>query len=559
MKVKVFYFSIIIMLGLCSYSLSFKNNFVGDDVPEIIQDYLSGQKYSLKNIFFSPFGTHNYRPLRKLSALIDTYFWGLNPWGYHLTNVSFHILNALLIYSLATFLFKAHYPALLAGSFFVLSPLHSEVVYGISFRADALTTFFYLFSLLLFLKTKKSALKSASYYLSLFCFLLSLLSKGIAVTLPLILIAFYLILPAPPVSPEKFRWKRYLPFLSLSFLYLICRKLIVGHLFQRNFWGGTFASTFSTMQTVMVKYLALFLFPFNLHLEYEPVIYSGLFDLPVIASFVILTGLFISAIYLIRRKRVCSFCILWFFITLIPSSNLIPIAYLIAERYLYLPSIGLFLLLGYLIWQIKANTPAFQRVFDYSAIAILICFFLLTLRQRTVWKDNLSLWKNAVRYSPASFVAHLNLGTSYFNRKLFDLSAKELERATRISPQSRLAWFNLGNALAEKGEMRQAATAYRKSLQIDPQFWEADFNLGTILYQEGSYNAALVHFHNAWQSPPPRPSIAFYLGLCYEGQNEWEKARDWYRKVLELAPGHPETMLRYQKLQNKVIKSGPFK
>lgn len=344
---------IILILTSLFFSSSLKNSFVNIDDDFYVINNPVIKSISIDNIkkIFVSFFMSNYQPLTILSYSLDYHFFKLNPFGYHLTNFIFHLFNCLLVFWLIMLLGKRIFIALIAAVLFGVHPLHVESVAWISERKDVLYAFFFLAAMISYLYYLRTSHLSKYYYFSMIFFILSLLSKAMAITLPLVFLLFDYFVPR---GNKKLLFVDKIPFFILSFIFgyiAVFAQYSTGAVRQ--------CEVFNIMDKILVVnlaiifYLSKILVPIKLSCLYPYAIISGE---PLALSF-LLSSFFVVIIgfvvFLFRRfsKKVI-FSSLFFLITVLPVLQFIPIGMtIVADRYTYIPSIGIFYGIGEcLLW-----------------------------------------------------------------------------------------------------------------------------------------------------------------------------------------------------------------
>lgn len=362
------YLAILIFAIFITYSPLLDDSFWADDYLHIERINSLGSSALFKDFFTawvlktsdtstwwtSPAGELQYfRPLISLSFFLDLLLWGMNPLGFHLTNVIFHIFTSILVFLLAKLIFKKELTAFLLALIFGIHPCHMEAVVWISCRTDVIAGFFYFFSLFCFLKFRQRENRGRFFLfaLSTVLYTCALLSKEMAVTLPIILIAFDLFYSSTPKNSTSWNIRLnksifvYLPFFIITIIYLCIRFKIFGGL-----GSVPYPFSYSPLRP------GFFLFFFrNLILYFANILYFVPIDLMIAYPFFVkhpillflLAGLVVGSIFLlakfmIQRKKALLLFLLGLF-------TLIPVSFLsIGQRFLYIPSVCFFLCLGYL-------------------------------------------------------------------------------------------------------------------------------------------------------------------------------------------------------------------
>jgi tetratricopeptide (TPR) repeat protein len=521
---------LIISLGLFAYINSFENQFIWDDEDAVVNNaYVKDFKY-LPNIFKensiqgAKKGSNFYRPLWNISFLLDYKIWGLNPTGYHLTNTILHIINALLLAYLLSGLSCWSIGAL-AGILFVVHPVHTEVVTYISGRADSLAALFILTSSILFLKSlisQEAKIRNCLYMLSIFSFIAGLLSKESSIVFPTILISLVLFFGkgesgvqikkrAKKKDGDSLgRLKYTLPFISIAVIYAILRFTIldfsetVGQNLPPPFFYIPFHVRLFTFLKALLIYFGLLLLPLHLQMERTLKLAYSLFEPMSLAAMTITILFLLLAIKSYPRHRIISFSILWFYLTLLPNSNLYPINALIYEHWLYLPSMGFFTLLSWSIYRMYRipNKKALKAVLGFFYLIAITFYFLRTIERNRDWRDPITFYESALKHSPDSARMHNNLGMAYDDKGMLDLAIQEYQKAIEINDSYPQTHYNLAGAYMKKGWIKQAEKEYRRSIEIDPNFVYSYISLGRLYYFQGRIKESKLIFQEVLELDP---------------------------------------------------------
>ncbi|MBI5640954.1 MAG: glycosyltransferase family 39 protein [Nitrospirae bacterium] len=381
-----------------------------DDVVYVIENpYIRGfSPENLKGILTKQF-LGNYAPLHILSYAIDYAFWGLNPMGYHITNIVLHGLNSCLAFMVVRMITGRQGIAFAASLLFAVHPLNIENVAWISERKSLLATLFFFLSFVSYLKFRKEG-NQRHYLMSLILFVLAVLSKSSVVILPLLLAAYELIF-----RKNDRRLLHLLPFALISiaggvlvFTAHLRSESIGQDILTADFLFGT---VYPTVAPLFWKYVYLLIRPFNLSGYYDTTIYHSFLQPPVLLS---LAG-WIAATVLIFLKGgpQVRFWFLWFWICLLPVSNIIPIPVYYADRYMYTPGIGFFVLLAMIVDRFSALILSRRGGLALAGCIIIptvILYSVLSYQRLDVWRNELVFWEDTARKSPNQYKARLNLG-----------------------------------------------------------------------------------------------------------------------------------------------------
>ena len=487
-----------------------------------------------------------YRPLTALSYAIDFFLWGLNSFGYHLTNIILHSANSILVFLLLFLLCGEFFTAFFGSLLFASHPIQTEVVCWVSGRSSALFLFFYLLSFIFYIKFSKEG-RRGFFILSLIFFAFSLFSKEMSVTLPLILILYDLHFQLK----EKLKTKalRYIPYFALVLFYVSLRVILVKKIGQFEGWGSPY-TIFLTMSNVVVDYIRVLLFPLKLCAVGYPVpIINSIKEPQAIISLLLLLTIAASLPFLYRRFKIASFSIIFFFITLLPVLNIIPIKALKADRFLYLPSIGFCLLSSYIIAAIgrKFDRLSVKKISLISAIAV---FFITAYSIRTIlrtedWKSEIAISKETVRVSPQSAWALTALGANFIERDNYAEAVKPLEKAVAISGGYEMARNALGMCYLKLNKYEAAVAQFKVAVEINPHAMSSRNMLGVAYVNLKRYEEAEKQFNIVLKEDPKFLSAYLNLGRLYQIRGDYKKALKQYFKMLQNTEEIPSEAVAY--------------
>ena len=569
--INIFGICLIIILGFLVYANSLKGEFIYDDISLIkfndyIKDWSNLPKILIENIGAGNWQQSNFnRPLQMITYMLDYSLWNLNTVGYHITNIVLHILVSLCIYFLIKILYKNSYLALLSSLLYVVHPLHTETVAYISGRADSLAALFILLCMILYIK-QQSVKNSVLFIFILLSYLCALLSKEYSLITPLLLL-FY-----SYTFKEKLQVKEFLSILIITVVYLITAGATLQ--FVPRAGGITFFQSLPGYFFAIVEYLRLLFVPLNLHMGYGIRTFS-FSNLRVIGGIIISLILLSYALRKNKTKNLASFSILWFFITLLPHSNLIyPTNAFMAEHWLYLPSMGFFLILAQSIIALYKTRKQMIAAIILT-IGILFFYSVLTIKQNKYWKDPIFFYKRTLQYAPDNWQLHYNLGINYANsgnnqeaiaafRKALELNPKNIDtylnlsdlyyssghkrgsvdllmQAIEMNPREALLYYSLGNLYMMMGEEQKSFDAFERSIQLDPKFVLAYNCLGKIYNARGSKKESLEMFNKTLEllkeANAATSDIALVhttLAEAYYYTGQYDLAIQHYDKAIQL-------------------------
>ena len=557
---------IVLVLGAIIYLNSLLGAFIWDDAALIvtnlhIRDLGYIPRLFMENIYHQDMMGRFYRPVLMAAFALDYKNWGLEPFGYHLTNVLIHLANAVLIFNIIMLIFGRRPLAFLTAVFFILHPVQTEAVAYISGRADPLAAFFCLVSFMFFIERlgRDGVSKRLYYAASVLFFTFGLLTKEIAAFLPFIFILY-------EACFGNFRFKglrKYIPFAAVLCVYAFVRHIALLNVKNVSIVND-FAPLFSRLLTIppaVTTYFKLLLLPVGLHMErsdflLDPIV-SFLDPRFIISSLFLIT--FGMAIWLIRRRsKPVFFGFLWFTLSLIPVLNITPINAFVAEHWLYFPSIGFFLAASAVFLGALNLKPLRPYI---VSLLIVICALLCasTIRQNYVWRDPVTFYKYTLRFSPQSARVHTNLGVAYSNLKLYEEAEREYLEAIRLDPLSRHTFFhylNLGALYDATGKEDKAISTYEEAIAINPNLPLAYRFTGNIYLRRGKYQEAIKFYKKAAELTPENAYFWYDLGAAYMKAKIYKEAAAAFERAIECYPYFSEA---HYNIGNLYAAHGDFK
>lgn len=548
---RAFAAAILCVVSVVVFANVFKNDFVGYDDQNLIVNNQSVRSLSPAGIarMFVPKSRGNYMPLRTLSYALDHAIWGMRPFGFQLTNVVLHALSVIGVWLLVRKL-APDPTALLAAVLFAVHPIHVESVTWMSARKDALCLVFFLAAILLFEDSEAKG-KPVSYVASIAATGLALLSKLTAVTIPLCIFLLDICRHGwPPARELRRKTARLLPHILL-----VC--LVVGLNFMRPETASSHGDALAglegagravtrdiwlSMPLVVCRYMGLLFVPYHLGTHYEISRISQVMDLRALAPMAFLLGLAVMGVVsFLRGKRVMAFCMGWFAITFLPTSNLVPTAAMMADRYMHIPSVGFSVLLAaaliYPARRLSAGDKSLLRLPAVSpAIAVVLLFSILTIRRNSDWRDTESLFERTLFVNPANVDAHLAIGAMKANAGDLDAAIKMYRDALAISPGHYRVLYNLGVTYGKKGWIREAARALEQSRDSNPDFLAAHFNLALAYHEQKRYSEAIAEHREVLRLRPDYAASHGDLGRIYLEMGELDPALAELNRALTMQP-----------------------
>ena len=476
----------------------------------------------------------NWHPLTWISHMLDCQVYGLKPWGHHLTNILLHAASVIVLFLALRGMTGALFPSAFVAALFAVHPLRVESVAWVAERKDVLSGLFFMLTLAAYLRYVRHPGSVARYLAVCFLFAPGLLSKPTLVTVPFVL----LLLDVWPLGRFKSESIRRLALEKVPLFALSAAACIVTLLVQR---GSTqpveqlsLSMRLGNVLVSYVTYLRQMFWPVNLAVLY-PFPENGPPLSEVIEAFLLLAAIS-AAFFLWRRKRPYLLVgWLWYLGMLVPVIGLVQVgAQAHADRYTYLPQIGIYLLFT---WTVVDLCPPRYRwtLFGFGA-GILYALILCSRFQTAYWRDGQSLWTRALDCTERNGVAENNLGNLFIEKGQVDEAMYRYRKAIEFQPRYYIAFNNLGNALARKRMLREAAASYVKAIEIEPRYAEAHYNFGNDLYQMGAMNAAIAQFQEAIRLRTDYAEALANLGSALLRVGRTDLAISAYKRALALRP-----------------------
>lgn len=605
----------IVTITLIAFAVYFNtlfNGFVYDDNSQVLnnpwirdvkhlQDIFSKSVWEFKAV---PLISNYYRPLMHIIYMFNYHIFGLNPWGFHLVNVLFHGANSVLVFVIASRLpliavdteklevrrtgptvasnsrvvdyslltsHDSRFFAFIAALLFATHPIHTEAVAWVGAVTDLSFTFFCLLSLYFYMRSG-TGIKKHDYLFSLILFPFALLCKEPAATLPVVLMAYDL---AYGKKGERFfiYVKRYLPYMVILGIYLLVRSSIIGGLAPVKAHGEL--STYQYVINVFPlfgQYLGKLLFPANLNAFYT------LYPIFSIGEMKGLIGLLITAAYGIitviayKKNQTVFFSLVLIVIPLLPALYIPGTGEAsLAERYLYMPSMGFVVLLALFFTWLQGKMPRYGSGILLFVLALAGLYSLQTIGRNPTWKDNFVLFSDTVHKSPDAELPRGMLGNVLMDMGRLDEAIEQYRTTLKLHPNSDEAHRNLGVALMKKGMKKEAIEEYQKAVALAPADFEARRNLvlayeeaglldeeieqyrilldytpnsaethgrlGKALAKKGMKEEAISHLTQAVALNPGYIDAHYNLGSLYANSGKTDKALEHFEATVRLAPG----------------------
>lgn len=487
----------------------------------------------------------NWHPLTWLSHMLDCQCYGLNPGGHHLTNVLLHGANVILLFlilrQMTGFLWRSAFVA----AVFAVHPLRVESVAWIAERKDVLSGLFFMLTVWAYVRYVRRAGSLGRYLVVALMLGLALMSKPMAVTLPLVL----LLLDYWPLN--RFGEALNVPGQRGNVWRLVLEKVPLAAL-----------SGIVCVITVLAQHAAISPQPLALRLGnalvsyaayvkqmFDPTRLAVLYPYPeyglalgqVLASAALLLA--ISAVALFRRRREpwILFGWLWYIGMLVPVIGILQAgSQARADRYTYLPQIGLYIVLTWAAAEGCARWRYRRLALGGGSVAVVTALIFLARSQTACWKDSESLWAHSLACTGDNLVGDINYGNALLAAGRTDQAMVCYRNALKMDAENPDANVSIGYLLVQRGQTDEAMAHFQKALKIKPDYPEAHNDLGIIFAQSGDTGDAITHFQKALQLNPDYAEACYNLGNALSQKGEMEEAVSDYQKALKLKPDYAE-------------------
>lgn len=548
-------------------------------------------KFRFRPFLWSP------RMLSDLAFALNYKIHGMSVVGYHVVNTLIHATCCYMLFVFIRLLGVDRVPALLVSLLFLVHPLCTQAVTYICQRYSSLGALFFMGSLVCYVKARTIKKAPWWYGAAIVLSVCAVLSKEYTAILPvvLLLVELFFIDSGEKQKVKKIAWV--VPFFLSSFAVLV----LVGRLsvypvssFDSMLprWAPEEISRLtylaSEIRIICTVYLKLMVFPFGQNVDHSYLVTDRILSADVLPYACLILFLIGLAIWIYRKEKLISFGIFWIFIVLLPTSSLIPNTEFVAEHRAYLPLAGIsFIVAG--MWRMMGPKKAFVSLL----VAAIILFAILTVLRNQVWKDEFSLWNDALKKSPTKARVWATLGKAHLDRKEY-VKAKEMsekavqldpmllgasnnlaicyldyfkddERAKEIfgyilnkRPDAPSAILNLGVIHLRRRELDQAVACLEKALELDSENEEVYFNLAGAYFNLGQYEKALGLTKKGMVFWPGNRKLNALLGLTLFHLNEYEKAEKQLKQVLERDPENRVVLVYLERIR-KMGKPQPLK
>lgn len=526
--------TLLVLVTAAAYSALPGNGFISFDDPQYLtKNPRMAEGLTAKNVAwaFTSLENSNWHPLAWLSHMADVSLFGMRPAPHHLVNLLLHLTNTIMVFGVFTAASGALWPSALTAALFAVHPLHVESVAWAAERKDVLCAFFYLLAMAAYLRYVRGP--GARRYLPVVAFsALALMTKPMAVSLPfaLLLLDYW---PLGRVLPDSAgrrpggsgtcgwaRFRRLLlekaPLAGLAAVAGILTVVAQSREAISTSFGlwPTLRVTLPNVPLAYLHYLGKMFWPAGLTVFY-PHRSHGIPLLETVLSLVVILAVCVLAILYRRRRPWLAMGWVWYLVILLPTVGLLQVGrQAAADRYTYLPLLGIFILIS---WGIPDVLPSFSRrrlLFGACAGAVVLLLTLQTFRQVRFWRDDQTLFTRALEVAPANYVAHHLLGKDLLDRGDFPAALNHFEAALKEAPLELPPLFFSGTALYGMGRFDEALQRFQSYLRMRPDSYEASYNIGAILCHRKKPEEGMRYLEKVLELQPGQPAAVALLAQC---------------------------------------------
>ena len=564
---------ILLLVSLAVYFPTVRNGFVTDDNLQVLLNpqvkdsanwtqafqgdvwsFSTGKKENSK------YGSNYYRPLQILTYEAEYAAFGDHPWGWHLVNCLLNAAVVALVYLLAAELGGAGL-ALWSGLFFALQPMHTEAVSWVAALPELQCAVFLLLAMLFYHRARTRNSSPLLFTVSTAFFFVAVFSKETALLFPIILSGYELLYRKNTLR----EWKLWLPWTIPSFaavLIYLAARISALHGFSPRIESVRPVLTpwqlLLAIPPVFANYIGKLLVPVGMNYFYDFPLHLQL-DFVVIAASILLLLLVVAILLLRKDWPLLSFSLAWFLLTLAPALSLNSIGdNFFTERYLYIPSLGFSMLIGWLCNSVWTGTysTAKKRVVAACAGVVLIFYVVQIERRIPVFRSNYSLFSYTVQQSPNSYRVQAGMATAYFDRGDEQQALKHGLRALELNPEYTLEHINVAGFLSDLGRYDEALPHLQTALQLEPDYLPAMVNLAKLYTLKKDWKrAAETYQHIAQLNPDQGPYFQALAGVA-QGQ---ELRMEHFSQLSDSATKNPRDLAVSIRLGDAASQAGDWK
>jgi tetratricopeptide (TPR) repeat protein len=534
MKINIKVLFIILAVTFVVFLPSLHNGFSNLDDDKLVYQnpHIMSLSHENLRVIFTSFHYFLYTPVVLLSYAIEFHFFKLNPFGYHCTNLCLHLCNVALVFWLILLIGRKRAVGAGVALLFALHPLHVESVAWISERKDVLYAFFYLGSLILYVRYLKT-LRARYYCLSLALFFCSLLSKPMALSLPFVLFLLDFVEHrrgrVKNILVEKLPY--FAAFAVFAWITLAGNRGFMAAVEKvpSLLWYG---KNIGIAHYALLIYLGKLFYPVHLAAVYPLLIFPGTMPAVLFAAVVVVWVLIGLSLFSLRSTRIAFFGMCFFLVTISPAIERVMAGLgMIADRNMYIPSLGIFLVAAERIayfFDDRLMARWSRRVVAGLLVAVAAMLAVLTWQQCRVWGDNVLLWGNVLDRYPRSVKA---------------VTAAAAPALLQRYPNAPVAFKYRAMSYVARGDRDRALADLTAAVALNPRYDDALLLRGYLYTDGGNYDAAVTDFMGIMDIPRARDTACIGMGNVLLMKHEYKNARAWYTKAITINPANAQGYL----------------
>ena len=534
---------LLVTATIISYGRIYRNDFVDyDDTVYVTENQQVQAGLTRENVVWAFTTTKgaNWHPLTWLSHMLDCQLFETEPAGHHLTSLVLHIINTLLLFAVFKRMTKRLWPSAFVAAAFALHPLHADSVAWIAERKDVLSTLFWMLTMYGYVcYTEHKTI--TRYLLTLLAFALGLMAKPMLVTLPFVL----LLIDYWPL--KRLRTSAVIEKIPLFLLSVI--SSVVTFIIQQG--GGAvesfdkFALKYRVANSFVsyIRYIAKTFWPNRLAVFY-PHLRK---ELPVswtVGAALLLVLITILVLWQLCRRRFLAVGWFWFVGTLVPVIGLVQVgAQSMADRYTYVPVIGLFIMVGWFLPDILQRRRYRNIVLVAGSVVVISAMMVCTFIQTGYWKNSYTLFSHALKVTDDNYVAHHGLGTALFKQDKFEDAIFHYQKTLEIKPAHKNAHGDIGLALLQLAKYEESIGYFREALNRNGDIQKWHSNMGAALYKSDKkkyLDQAIRHYRKALELDEDDAMTHNKLAIAHDQKGRIDEAVEHFSQALQLDPDSGE-------------------
>lgn len=510
-----------------------------------------------------------YRPIRSIYYLLSLKIWGFQPFFFHLQAIIVHTLIVVFVYFTVRALSKKTFPAFATAVLFALHPIHTEAVTYTSASFDTLGIMFFFASFYFYVRSRlERSQKQSSLLLSILLAFLAFFTYEMTLTLPLLII-FYEIIFNKLGTKNIFKFTDSItPFFLLLVLYGIVRVFLVKIGTRADYLGTLYqvASNQAKIASpeILLLYIRKLLFPFDLTVANDlpinvfnvfvkaveatgraEIVFNTAEKMAFLVPLSLILILLLIAVKILKNYPLTAFGIGWFAISLLPVLNILPQGTTVAERFLYIPSFGFCLVLGWLIYKIPdINFTLPKKAAQFLAVItfVSVCslYMYLTITRNNDWRTEETIFLSALKIDPTSYIGNGALGTMMLDQQRYSEAVNYFKKALDTAPYAFRTRHQLGLAYEKQNMLQDAEREYKEALKTDTKYYFANLGLGSVYRQQGKYTEALKEYQQVLEIVPDNFEARFNLAGMYLRLENLDEALKNYQLALNITPSYPQ-------------------